>query len=68
MQNRFTLIAGILTLITAVLGVLTGLEMVPWQAVAVSGVLAGLWWAFGRSILPEEFAADREAHRARREA
>ncbi|GAA4398572.1 hypothetical protein GCM10023153_23610 [Ornithinibacter aureus] len=62
MQNRFTVIAGALTILTAVLGVLTGIGTIGsvWP-VAIAGVLSGLWWAFGRKILPEEFAADRAA-------
>lgn len=67
MQNRYTLIAGILTLATAVLGVLVGTQVVPWPTVAVAGVLSGLWWAFGRQIMPDEYAADRTA-RAERDA
>jgi hypothetical protein len=68
MSNRFTLIAGVLTLATAVLGILVAAQVVPWQAVAVAGVIAGLWWAFGRRLMSEEFAADRAAKAERNAA
>lgn len=64
-MNRFMQIASALTILTAVLGLLVGFQVVSWHWVAVAGVLAGLWWAFGRRLLPQDWA-EREQYRAQR--
>ena len=66
-MNPYTLIAGLLTLATAVSGVLVGAKVVPWPVVAVAGVLAGGWWLLGRQLLPEAHAAHEQGRRIDRD-
>ncbi len=53
-------IAMALTALVALSGALAGLGIVPWQVPAVAGVVVGLWWGFGKSIL----GTDSPDHRA----
>lgn len=45
-------IGALLTAITAIIGILVGLTETPVIAVAIAGVVAGLWWSFGHMFAP----------------
>lgn len=53
----FERIAAVLTLITAVTGILVAFTDMSYIVVAIAGVCAGLWWAFGRMFMPRENAS-----------
>lgn len=48
----FERIALVLTCLTAALGILVAFTDLSYIFVAIAGVFAGLWWAFGRKVLP----------------
>ncbi len=57
----------VLTVITAVLGLLVGLGTVHWMFVAIAGVVSGLWWGFGRTVLRDQ-ALEHDAYKQARNA
>lgn len=52
----FERVGALLTLITAVSGILVAFTDMSYIVVAIAGVCAGLWWAFGRQFMPRDEA------------
>lgn len=69
-MDRYRQIAYALTAVVAICGILVGAQLVSWWVVAIAGVVAGLWWAFGNRFLPQvatERSIERDARRRERD-
>jgi len=68
-MTTYLRIAYGLTVLVAVLGLMVGLADWPVWTVAAAGVVAGLWWGFGKAFAGEDvrgYRAERAERRARR--
>ncbi|CCI54760.1 MAG: hypothetical protein LKG20_02405 [Tetrasphaera jenkinsii] len=54
---RYQQVITLLVIINAIVGILVALQVLPVAVVAVTGVVLGLWWAFGARLYPAEAAS-----------
>lgn len=66
-MNVHRRVAGALTVVLIALALASAFDVLPWWPVAVVGVIAGAWWAYGLLFVPGA-RGEREARHARRSA
>ncbi len=50
-MERYLLVMRVLVVLNAIAGILVLLQVIPWPAVAVTGVVLGCWWLLGKRLL-----------------
>jgi hypothetical protein len=64
-MRTYQTVAWALTLLVAIHGILVGNTDIPSWTIAITAVICGFWWAFGRGVVGAEPAEGRDRARDR---